>query len=258
MLLPGWQYDGVKASFLQKVQNFGLQIIGYVGCDSALVNSSTSILECADINDLSITQILSPDPQDGGIDLVGSTKEIEVALMNTSDATNYQNVDITALIEDEHGQVLATHVDVIHLINALESNEVFKFSEKYTVPAEGVYYVRVFIDKVDNYPENDTILIARSTDNRLPIGKDNTFMMEQNIPNPTDNNTVIRYSIPESGKVIFRIHSMSGQILYNRVIESESGSQRIEINTAGLSSGVYTYSMEYRGQRIVKRMSIKR
>ncbi len=236
---------------------YQVQIIGYMGCDSALVNNSTPVTECVDMDDLVLTEILSPDPTDGGIDQVGSTKEIEVSLMNTSDVTSYQNVDITALIEDEDGQVLARHEDIIPVINAPENNMLFKFSQMYTVPDEGVYYVRVFINKVDNYPENDTILTQRSTQNRLPIGERNLFTLEQNIPNPTDNNTIIRYSIPESGEIIFRIHSMNGQILYNKVIDSESGNQSIEINTSGLSSGVYMYSVEYKGHRIVKRMSVK-
>ncbi len=237
---------------------YQVQIMGYMDCDSTLVNDGTSVDECVDMDDLAITHILSPDSLDGGIDQVGSTKEIEVSLMNTSDMTNYQHVDITALIEDEHGQVLSSHVDIIPVINALDNNMLFKFSQKYTVPDKRVYYIRVFISKVDNYPENDTISIERSTEETgFAIGKGNIFTMEQNIPNPTDNSTIIRYSIPQSGKVIFRIHSMNGQILYNKVIDSESGNQRIEINTLELSSGIYMYSMEYKGQRIVKRMSIK-
>ncbi len=239
--------------------DYQVQITGYMGCDSALVNSSTSVTECVDINDLAIIQFLSPDPLDGGIDQVGSAKEIEVSLTNTSDMTNYQHVDITALIEDEDGQVLAKHEDVIPVINALESNKLFKFLEKYTVPDEEVYYVRVFISKVDNYQENDTIREERSTEETgLPIGKSNIFTMEQNIPNPTDNSTIIRYSVPESGNVIFHIRSMNGQLLYNKVIQSEPGINSIEVNTSGLSAGIYMYSMEYKNQRIVKRMIIKR
>ncbi len=237
---------------------YQVQVVGYMSCDSALVNSSTSVSECVDIHDLAITQLLSPDPLDGGIDQVGLTKEIEVSLTNTSDMTNYQHIDITTLIENENGQVLARHEDIIPVINALESNKSFKFIDKYTVPNEGVYYVRVFISKVDNYQENDTILVSRSTQNRLQIREDNVFTMRQNIPNPTDNSTIIRYSVPESGEIIFRIHSMNGQILYNRIIHSESGDQSIEINTLELSSGIYMYSMEYKDQRIVKRMIIKR
>ncbi len=238
--------------------DYQVQIIGYMDCDSVLVNSSTSVEECVDMDDLAITQILSPDPLDGGIDQVGSTKEIEVSLMNTSDITSYRNVDITALIEDENGRILASHVDVISLVNSLESNKVFKFNDKYTVPDEGVYYVRVFINSVDNYPQNDTALIVRTTANRLPTGENDVFAMGQNVPNPAKNSTIVGYSIPVSGEVVFNVHSISGQLLYATILHVEPGKHTIEINTSALSAGIYMYSMEYKGQRIVKRMSIKR
>ncbi len=82
--------------------------------------------------------------------------------------------------------------------------------------------------------------------------------MEQNIPNPANTVTIIRYSILESDEIIFRIHSMNGKLLYNKTIQSVSGINAIEIKTSGLPAGIYMYSMEYKGQRIVKRMSIKR
>ena len=50
---------------------------------------------------------------------------------------------------------------------------------------------------------------------------------------------------------------MNGQLLHNKTVQSEGGTNTIEINTSTLSAGIYMYSMEYKGQRIVKRMSIK-
>ncbi len=82
--------------------------------------------------------------------------------------------------------------------------------------------------------------------------------MDQNIPNPANDNTIISYSVPESGEVIFRIYSVNGQLLYDKAVQSEGGRNSIEINTSGLSAGLYVYSMEYKGQRITKRMSITR
>ncbi len=76
--------------------------------------------------------------------------------------------------------------------------------------------------------------------------------------NQDKNSTAIIYSIPESGVVIPHIRSMNGQLLYHKVIQSISGINTIEINTSTLAAGIYMYSMKYKGQRIVKRMSIKR
>jgi hypothetical protein len=100
-------------------------------------------------------------------------------------------------------------------------------------------------------------------DNGSNIGIDNlreaniAFSLSQNIPYPANSTTRIDYTIPEAGEVIFHVHSINGQLLYSKTIEAPRGNQSIELNTTTLSAGVYFYSMEYKGQRIVKRMSVK-
>jgi hypothetical protein len=84
----------------------------------------------------------------------------------------------------------------------------------------------------------------------------NVFTLGQNIPNPANNRTRIDYSIPEVGEVVFHVHSVSGQLLYSRTIETASGKQSIELNTNTFAAGIYFYSIEYKGQRLVKRMMI--
>jgi hypothetical protein len=83
------------------------------------------------------------------------------------------------------------------------------------------------------------------------------FTLGQNIPNPSNNATLINYSVPEAGEVVFHVHSISGQLLYSKTIEASRGNQSIELNTSTLAAGIYFYSMEYKGQRLVKRMSVK-
>jgi hypothetical protein len=86
----------------------------------------------------------------------------------------------------------------------------------------------------------------------------NIFTLAQNIPNPAKNSTHIDYSIPESGEVVFHVHSISGQLLYSKTIEAASGINSLEFNTTTLAAGIYFYSIEYKGQRLIKRMSIQK
>jgi hypothetical protein len=86
----------------------------------------------------------------------------------------------------------------------------------------------------------------------------NVFTLGQNIPNPATNSTRIDYSIPEAGEVIFYVQSASGQLLYSMTIEAISGKNSLEVNTTTLAAGVYFYSIEYKGQRLVKRMSVQK
>jgi hypothetical protein len=84
------------------------------------------------------------------------------------------------------------------------------------------------------------------------------FGLGQNVPNPANSITRIDYNIPESGEVIFYVQSASGQLLYSKTIEAASGKNSLEFNTNTLAAGIYFYSIEYKGQRLVKRMSVQK
>jgi hypothetical protein len=136
----------------------------------------------------------------------------------------------------------------------------FTFTEPYIVPNDSVYYIKIYLSNQDIYPEDDTLTIKRYTETVgiSSIGENNAFTLGQNIPNPAKNSTRIDYSIPESGEVIFHVHSISGQLLYSKMIEAASGKQSFELNTNTLAAGIYFYSIEYKGQRLVKRMSVQK
>ncbi len=233
-----------------------VNITAYMSCDSAIANHSVMLRECVEMDDLSLLRFVRPEAAE--IDSVGQEKVVAVHLKNGSDMIDYHDVVISAVIE-ANGAEIERIRDVIPVINYSDST-LFIFTSKYTVPDEPVYTLKVYVNSVDKYAMNDTISILRITTSINGLSKNASpgFILGQNIPNPANNNTMINYSIPESGEVIFRIHSMNGQLLYNKAVQPESGTNSIEINTSGLSAGIYVYSMEFKGQRITKRMSIKR
>ncbi len=236
---------------------YQVQITGYMGCDSALVNSSTSVTECVDMDDLALTRFVKP--QQGETDTVGRSNEIAVYLKNLSDVKDYTDIIINALIE-VNGNEVVSYREIVSKIGVLDSI-LYVFDAEYTVPDATEYAISVFINSKDNYPVNDTLLLKREAvdgDVGIRVDKSGIFTLKQNIPNPANNNTIIEYIIPQSGEVAFRIHSLNGQLLYNKAVQSEGGTNTIEVNTSTLVTGIYMYSMEYKGQRIVKRMSIIR
>ncbi len=242
--------------------NYQVFATAYLPCDSAFVNNQASITECVDIDDIAVVNIDKPNEQ---IDKVGSNINIEVSLENKSDVKSFTNVNINVMIEDSKGEVKSTFTEAGPSIGTLKTIQ-HTLNNQYIVPNDSIYYITVFVtngtgSSLDNYAHNDTLRTKRITD-YTGVGtqtiNQSVFYMGQNTPNPSTNSTMIGYRIPQSGEVIFRIHNMNGQILYNKVIQSEQGYQSIEINTSALSSGIYMYSMEFNGQRITKRMSIKR
>jgi hypothetical protein len=51
---------------------------------------------------------------------------------------------------------------------------------------------------------------------------------------------------------------MNGQVLYREEIAAEAGNGDIRVNLSDLAAGVYYYSVEYRGERIVRKMNVVR
>ena len=71
--------------------------------------------------------------------------------------------------------------------------------------------------------------------------------------NPSTN---IQFIIPSDGRVLIRVHNCLGQIVATPFEgEAKAGQyQTVQIEGTSLSSGVYFYSIEHKGQRITKQM----
>lgn len=85
----------------------------------------------------------------------------------------------------------------------------------------------------------------------------NTISMKQNVPNPAKGSTIVNYTLPSAGKVQFQIVSITGQILYKEEKDSQAGKNTIEFDVTNLSSGIYFYTMTFKGQKLVKKMTIE-
>ncbi len=71
------------------------------------------------------------------------------------------------------------------------------------------------------------------------------FSLTQNYPNPFNPSTKINFSIPERGFVSLKVYDMLGKEVTQLVGGDYSrGTYSVDFNAAGLSSGVYFYSIE--------------
>jgi phosphatidylserine/phosphatidylglycerophosphate/cardiolipin synthase-like enzyme len=80
------------------------------------------------------------------------------------------------------------------------------------------------------------------------------YSLYQNYPNPFNPSTSISFSIPMESFVTIKIFNILGQVIKTLVDKKESaGSYKVNFNAAGLSSGIYFYSIEAvsdRGQAV--------
>jgi hypothetical protein len=235
--------------------SYQVQVIASVDCLPTQINSRDKADECMDMHNLAVISI--DRPVKGQTDNAGSTDSITITVENTDDLNPFEKATVTTLIEDEHGQVLETLTDIIPFVSAL-STASFTFQAGYTVPALPVYSIRTYLTESDNYPEDDTVFVQRETNVGIsePVFS-NVFALRQNVPNPANNTTRIDYTVPEAGKAVFQVHSVSGQLLYSAIVETTSGNNSITLHTDRFASGVYFYSIEHQNQRIVKRMIVQ-
>jgi hypothetical protein len=234
---------------------YDIRVNASLNCDSVLAHNTSMITECVDVKDLRIVGI--DNPITGIIDNIGSSIQVRTTLNNRSDGDIFNSVQVNFVVTNSQGVQTASGRETLPDIGSLATVS-HTFNTTYTVPADSVYYLAVYVENRDNYRNNDTMIMKRETNVGIETLGSNVFTLGQNIPNPAKNTTRIDYNIPEAGEVIFHVHSISGQLLYSKTIEAASGKQSFELNTNTLSAGIYFYSIENKGQRLVKRMSIQR
>jgi hypothetical protein len=234
-----------------------VQVHAWLQCDSVLANMTKAITECVDMKDLYMVAIDNPS---AGKDTIGKTVHVTTTLSNRSDYDEFTDAKITVVVTNSQGVETARFTET-KTVSSLTTTS-HTFAQSYTVPNDSVYFLTVYTDAYDGYSYNDTLTVPRYTTDSITtgiksIGVTNVFVLGQNIPNPANGTTRIDYTVPEAGEVLFHVHSISGQLLYSKTIEVSRGNQSIELNTSTFAAGIYFYSTEYKGERIVKRMSVR-
>jgi hypothetical protein len=84
------------------------------------------------------------------------------------------------------------------------------------------------------------------------------FALLQNRPNPAGTSTTIGFQVPEAGTVTFGVVNMMGQVLGIQRKEVFTGSHEMELDLSSYASGIYFYFIEYNGQRLTKKMVVRR
>ncbi len=83
------------------------------------------------------------------------------------------------------------------------------------------------------------------------------YSLEQNMPNPTGNNTSIRFTLPESEKVTIKLYDVMGREVAT-IFEgiASAGSNVASFNSSELKSGTYTYTISAGSFTATRRMVV--
>ncbi|MBU4308827.1 MAG: T9SS type A sorting domain-containing protein [Nanoarchaeota archaeon] len=103
---------------------------------------------------------------------------------------------------------------------------------------------------------DDRLILQRPYVNSIKPEKLNLlekFVLNQNYPNPFNSSTTINYSIPLEDKVKLQVYDVQGKLVKTLVNEKQrAGEYSIDLNSQGLSSGIYIYRLNGEGSRINK------
>jgi hypothetical protein len=81
------------------------------------------------------------------------------------------------------------------------------------------------------------------------------YSLQQNLPNPFSGTAIIKYTVPEnSGSVTLGVFDLNGKMIQQ--FTGLRGSAQINISSAGLTPGIYIYSLLSNGQEILSRRMV--
>ncbi|MBP5396593.1 MAG: T9SS type A sorting domain-containing protein [Bacteroidales bacterium] len=227
-------------------------------CDADNSDNAVQIIGNVDIPDSIDIQVLDISTTTPAIGKTKLAPTVRVANIGNLEADNIVvHVDV---VNDSDRVVESISEMISHM--AINETKNHAFTMTYKVPNyTGKYTLKAYAEAYsgDTIRRNDTISKAFDCEKGVGIAQTGTetWQLGQNIPNPATEITAIPFYLPQGGMVRLSVMGANGQVIYQKDFRGEAGSNQIELNTADLASGLYYYTMEYRGQRITRKMVIQ-
>ena len=114
------------------------------------------------------------------------------------------------------------------------------------------------VEELENQVEPQVVYSSKFTTGELEKISKNAYKLEQNIPNPFTQSTLISYALPEDNtKASILVFDLNGRMLKSYDLKDNNG--ELKINATDLNgSGMYLYTLFANGEEIItKRMILK-
>ena len=212
-------------------------------------------------NDSVNLQLLSVTLSDTGV-LAGNAwvrPTVRVAnLLRNADANN---VKVYVEVLDSAGQMLKLLRDNLARVPMADTVELV-FADSLQVPDyTGKFWIKAYVEAAmyETDRSNDTLLCAYScqSPDAVPTMAMENWQLGQNIPNPATGRTLVPVSLPVPGTVRLQVFAADGRLLYRSEHAVAEGKSLLPLDLAGYAAGVYYYSVEYKGERKVRKMVVE-
>ncbi|MBO4581931.1 MAG: T9SS type A sorting domain-containing protein [Bacteroidales bacterium] len=252
---PNWSVSTQQINIKSPLdgEEFTCTLTSALGCSHTLktVIEKPSI----DSSDVEVTAFINPT-DDETCSSVGTDIKVKVRVSNNHPDKDIQGVVLNAAVSADNTQI-AGWTETLGDI-ASGSYIDFEFPQGFNVPAAADYTIVAYVNSIDTKSENDTLSVTKCTDLGVIGHNANTMSLGQNIPNPAHAQTVVNYTVPAEGTVIFTLTSITGQVITSTAQEAEAGRNSVVFNTGNLAAGIYFYTMDFNGQRLTKKMTVRK
>ena len=231
-----------------------------LACDADNTNDVINIVGQVNIPDSIDIQVLEITTTEQALGNTKLSPSVRVANIGNLEADNI--VVHVEVINDSDRVVESISEIISHM--AINETKNHNFTMTYKVPNyTGKYTLKAYVEAFDgdSIHSNDT-LAKQFRCYRDSVGIHDAEQLDwslgQNIPNPASEVTAIPFTLPQEGMVRLSVMGANGQVIFKQEFQGEAGGNRLELNTGDWAGGLYYYTMEYRGQRITRKMTVTR
>jgi hypothetical protein len=164
---------------------------------------------------------------------------------------------------------LASPIDTLQLVNDLGMAYLQTKIPIYSGLASGNYTLKVCVGKtcvaypitLINHLLPKTSIAGKVIEKEIAttaIVIPQKFTVEQNMPNPFDEQTTLRYFLPQRNTLKVSIYNLLGVEIHSQTIENTEGWQELVLLTAKWHTGLYICKFEYNGEVQTKKMMLVR
>ncbi len=235
------------------LKDFTLCVFTQVTGDINLYNNTTcdTFYVIPATYDLAVTEIVTP--RDTTIHNLTANVSAWVKNMGLTAVTSF---DIEYSVA---GQVKAS--ETWSDANGLAPGDsvLYSFTTPYQHDFIGYYYLCVkAIYPQDGYAFNDELCyILEEVYTEITETDLEGYQLGQNIPNPARTTTLIPFSLPSYGEVVFTVMNYMGQTVYTERMNKGAGQHQLRVDASQWPAGVYFYSVEYKDRKLARKMIIE-